>query len=71
MQALRQPGRQILDGFADRDLSAGIATFLFLDFLEVTMNRGFRASITKLDADGVNGRMASNRQQIVPCSDDF
>jgi hypothetical protein len=45
MQALSESASQILDGFADGNLSAGTPAFLFLDFLQVAVDRAFRAGI--------------------------
>jgi hypothetical protein len=50
-----QPCNEVLESFTDRDLATGFATFLFSDFLQIAMDGGLRASVTKLLADSVDG----------------
>jgi len=54
MQAGREPADQVLQRVADGDLGTHALAVLFLQLLEVAVDRGLRAGVTQRHPQGVN-----------------
>ena len=65
-----QAAHQVLDRLADGHPAAGGPAFLFLDLLQVTVDRGFGAA-AQLFAHRIDGRMAPRGQQFIACAQHF